>query len=187
MPSASPGHFWKTPFVFEFNGSLPAASNRLRYETLDEAWLRVALRETLARSLSESDQYLIRRVGLALVAEELLSAAQQHFVRPPSWWRMARDLDGNAVGFVLPVLFKEPEPDPHGLARPEGTIFHLGVLPKFRGHGFALDLIAEATRICSSAGCWRVFCDTSSNNSPMLDAFRQAGYSELMPWQRPLA
>jgi len=180
-------HFWKTPFVFEFDGPPPATSNRLQYEDADELWLRNALRETITSSLSESDRFLVERVGADQVAEELLSLSANHFIQPPHWWRMARDPEGHAVGFVLPVLFKEPEPDPQGGSRPEATIFHMGVLPPFRGHGYALDLIKEATRICWSAGCWRVFCDTASGNKPMRKAFRHAGYAELAPWQRPLS
>jgi ribosomal protein S18 acetylase RimI-like enzyme len=186
MPSAEAGRFWKTPFVCLSERWRMPAPQRLQFEDAEEAWLREALRRTIAASLSESDRCLVERVGPDRVADELLSLAASHFMRPAHWWRMARNDQGEAIGFVLPVLFKKPEPDPRGMHRPEGTIFHMGVLPGFRGQGYALDLIIEATRICIDAGCWRIFCDTASSNAPMLSAFRQAGYEELTPWQQPL-
>jgi ribosomal protein S18 acetylase RimI-like enzyme len=60
----------------------------------------------------------------------------------------------------------------------------MGVLPEFRGRGYAFELLAEATRIFDAAHCWRVFCDTATDNFPMVDAFRRAGYIEHAPWQR---
>jgi len=187
MPPAAPGHFWKTPFVCLAEHWHPPPSKRLRYQEPDDLWLRKALPQTLATSLSESDQHLVARLGPDLVADDLLARAAEHFIRPPHWWRVGLDAEGQAVGFVLPVLFKEPELDPQGQQRPEGTIFHMGVLPPYRGHGYALELINEATRLCMSVGCWRVFCDTASANAPMIKAFREAGYEELPPWQRPLS
>jgi len=62
----------------------------------------------------------------------------------------------------------------------------MGVLPASRGKGYAAELLAQATRLLIAADCWRIFCDTSSHNEPMLKAFRRAGYEERTPWQRPL-
>lgn len=35
-------------------------------------------------------------------------------------------------------------------------------------------------------GGWRIFCDTSARNAPMLAAFRHRGYQERAAWERPL-
>ena len=92
---------------------------------------------------------------------------------------------GDRVGFVLPVTFKDSAKSKDG--QPQGTIFYIGVLPSFRGQGYASNLVAEATQIFIEARCWRVFCDASSRNEPMLLAFRNAGYKEGESWQRPVA
>jgi GNAT superfamily N-acetyltransferase len=184
---ARPGHHWKTPFVWEAGCPEPAPSGRLRFRAVDESWLREALVAILSSSLSEADQHLVGTSGPEAAVGTLMSLAAEHFIRPPAGWREAWTLEGERIGFVLPVLFREPEADPQGRHRPEGTIFHMGVLPGHRGRGHALDLVHEATRVCREANCWRIFCDTSSRNAPMLQAFRQAGYRELEPWQRPIA
>jgi ribosomal protein S18 acetylase RimI-like enzyme len=139
----------------------------------------------MSSSLDESDRYAIAHAGPEGAVLELLQWLPEYFVRPPGWWLAGIDAQGRAVGFVLPVLFKA-ESDCKG-GRPQGTIFYMGVLPGFRGRGYARELLDQATRIFIQAACWRIFCDTSSANAPMLDAFRAAGYMERARWQRPLA
>ena len=56
-----------------------------------------------------------------------------------------------------------------------------------RTSGYAFELIAEATRLFIDAQCWRIFCDTGTDNHPMIKAFRKAGYKERTPWQRSVA
>jgi ribosomal protein S18 acetylase RimI-like enzyme len=85
---------------------------------------------------------------------------------------------------VLPVLFTEERFWKED--RAQGTILYMGVLPRFRGRRYALELVNEATRVFIEADCWRVFCDTGTENTPMVRTFRQAGYMEREPWQRPL-
>jgi ribosomal protein S18 acetylase RimI-like enzyme len=119
-----------------------------------------------------------------LAAAELLALAPEYFEMRPGWWRLARDTQGEPVAFVLPVLLRGERACKEG--KPQGTVFYMGVLPAFRGKGCARELLAEATRVFVEAGCWRIFCDTSSRNEPMLRTFRSAGYMERSPWQRPL-
>jgi hypothetical protein len=35
------------------------------------------------------------------------------------------------------------------------------------------------------ANCWRLLCDTGTDNLAMVNAFRLAGFKERVPWQRP--
>ena len=35
-------------------------------------------------------------------------------------------------------------------------------------------------------GGWRIFCDTSARNAPMLTAFRHRGYQQRAAWEWPL-
>ena len=104
---------------------------------------------------------------------------------PPGWWIVAKDAESNRVGFVLSVLFKGDETWKDG--RPEATIFYMGVLPAYRGRGYGQELLEEAVRTSQLANCWRLFCDTGTNNHPMVSAFRLAGFKERAPWQRPVA
>lgn len=155
------------------------------FEVAPDDWLRQAIGEAMSSSHDESDQYAVTNFGVAAAVQELFDLLPQRFDRPANWWRLARNQDGLPVGFVLPVLFKEQRfwKD----ERPQGTIFYIGVLPEFRGRGHGLELVREATRILLDANCWRIVCDTGTDNAPMINAFRRAGYIERAPWQRPLA
>ncbi len=132
-----------------------------------------------------SDQFTVSRIGVEAAVQEVYDLLPQYFERQPDWWRIGKDAQGQPVGFVLPVTFREERFWKDG--RPQGTIFYMGVLPAFRGLGYGLELVHEATRMFLEAGCWRIFCDTGTDNAPMIKAFRQAGYVERKQWQRPLA
>jgi ribosomal protein S18 acetylase RimI-like enzyme len=182
MEVLQPGHYWKTPFVWEPGCPQPHPEAALVFEPTPEHWLLDAVASVMADSLDESDRLAVGRLGPARAAVELLALASREFEAPHGWWRLARDDKGHAVGFVLPVLFADESTRRQG--HPEGTIFYMGVLPEFRGRGHCLELLAEATRVFIDARCWRIFCDTATTNHPMVNAFRRAGYSERAPWQR---
>lgn len=184
MDPPQPGHFWKTPFYWEPGCPQPPSDPALAFEPATAGWLHGAVAQVMASSIDESDQVAVRESGAQGAAAELLALAPQYFELRPNWWRLARDVQGNEVGFVLPVLLGGEKAWKHG--KPQGSIFYMGVLPRFRGKGHARELLAEATRVFIEAGCWRIFCDTSSLNHPMMNAFRAAGYMERSPWQRPL-
>ena len=185
MQAPQPGHYWKTPFYWESNCATPPGSGSLKFEAASDQWLRGAIADVMQSPTDDSDRYTVPRVGVAAAVQELFDLQSLYFERPPGWWRLAMDPTNRPVGFVLPVLFKEDRFWKEG--RPQGTIFYMGVLPEFRGLGYALALVHEATRVFIEAGCWRVFCDTGTDNLPMVKTFRQAGYMERTPWQRPLA
>ena len=184
MDTLQPGHYWKTPFYWEPGCPEPPAEPSLCFEAAPDEWLRTAIGRVIETGTDESDKYNVPRIGVAAAVQELYDLLPLYFDRPLNWWRLARSHVNEAVGFVLPVLFKEARFWKEG--KPQGTIFYMGVLPEFRGQGHALELVHEATRLFVAAGCWRIFCDTGTDNTPMVRAFRQAGYVERNPWQRPL-
>jgi len=184
VDAPQPGHFWKTPFIWEPGCRRPPELGSLAFEPIDRPWLERALAEVMAHSVDESDIHVVAKYGANRAALDLLAVCPQHFEQLAGWWQAAVDAAGDRVGFTLPVLFRHPAPGKD--ARPEGTIFYMGVLPQHRGQGFGYALLEQATRTCIAADCWRILCDTSSSNEPMMRAFRKAGYLEREPWQRPL-
>jgi ribosomal protein S18 acetylase RimI-like enzyme len=185
MDTPEPGHYWKTPFYWEPGCPLPPPERGLRFEPATDDALRPLIGAAMVSSMDESDRFNVPRIGTEAAVQELFDLLPQYFHREAGWWRVATQADGHPVGFVLPVTFKEERFWKAG--QPQGTIFYMGVLPGSRGQGFGLALVHEATRVFMAAGCWRVFCDTGSGNTPMVRAFRAAGYQERKPWQRPLA
>jgi GNAT superfamily N-acetyltransferase len=178
------GHYWKTPFYWEAGRPMPPAAGRLDFEPADEDWLRGAIGRVMQAGTDASDLHTVPRIGVAAAVQEVYELLPRYFDRPAGAWRLARNAAHEAVGFVLPVLFEEARFWKDG--RPQGTIFYMGVLPEHRGRGHAVEPVHEATRVCLAAGCWRMFCDTGSDNLAMVRAFRRAGHLERAAWQRPL-
>ena len=184
MESLKPGHYWKTPFIWEAGCPEPRPG-ALRFAEASPEWLATAIGRVMASSSDPSDRFAVDRHGAAGATDELLGLAPEYFTWLPAWWQVARTDEGAEVGFVLPVLFKDERRNRNG--QPQGTVFYMGVLPEHRGRGYGGELLAQATRIFIGARCWRIFCDTGTDNAPMVRAFRKAGYIERTPWQRPLA
>jgi len=184
MTAPDTGNYWKTPFIWEPGCPTPVTQEALRFEEPTDTWLFDAIAQVMSDSLDESDSFTVVRVGAAQAVAELMGMLPQYFERPAGWWRACIDAQDRKVGFVLPVLFKDPTRWKDG--KPQGTIFYMGVLPEFRGRGYSLALVNEATRLFNQASCWRIFCDTGTSNVPMVNAFRMAGYTERSPWQRPI-
>ncbi len=185
LDKLQPGHYWKTPFYWEPGCPQPPAERSLAFEPVTDQELRLLIGAVMATSMDESDRFNVSTVGLAAAVQEVFDLLPQYFERQPGWWRLGKDAEGQQVGFLLPVTFKEERCWKEG--KPQGTILYMGVLPAFRGRGYGLELVREATRVFSAAGCWRIFCDTGTDNAPMINAFRKAGYMECDPWERPLA
>ena len=184
MDVPQPGHFWKTPFIWEHGCTLPPATSGLRFSSPEPDWLARAMAGVMETSVDESDQAAVAELGSVGAAEELLGVDESYFQLVPGWWKAASDEKGDLVGFVLPVLLKQERAWREG--RPQGTIYYMGVLPEYRGRGYGMELLNEATRIFVARNCWRIFCDASATSEAMLAAFRTAGYSERSVWQRPL-
>lgn len=184
MEPAQPGHFWKIPFYWQPGCAVPPPEGRLEYKDVDRASLEALVGEIMSTGPDESDQAAVSALGARAAARELLDVDPEYFQTEPTWWRMASDADGKTVGIVLPVLLRQERHWRDG--KPQGTIYYMGVLPQHRGKGYGRELLDEATRLFLKRDCWRVFCDASATNEPMLRAFRSAGYTERSPWQRPL-
>lgn len=184
MDAPQPDHFWKIPFCWEHGCPLPGASSRLRFVEAESGSLEHVVANVMASSTDESDQAAVAELGALGAARELLDVDSGYFQLEPGWWRIAMDDSERAIGLVLPVLLKQDRHWKDG--RPLGTIYYMGVLRAYRGQGHGRELLDEALRLFVQRDCWRVICDASANNMPMLSAFRAAGFIERSPWQRPL-
>ena len=69
-----------------------------------------------------------------------------------------------------------PDVQPTSVNSNEGNIAYLGVVPEQRGHGYGLDLLAQATVILLKAGIDVVVARTNSHNLPMQRTFAKLGY-----------
>jgi ribosomal protein S18 acetylase RimI-like enzyme len=185
MEELKPGFYWKTPFLWDDECKVLQTTAPVVYEAAEPNWLSKAVAQTLSTSLDASDQYAVAQLGARKAAEEFLSMAPKHFDMQADWWRMAKDEEGNRVGYVLPVLYKGKKSKREG--RPESTIFYMGVLPEYRGKGYGKCLLEESIRVCKQANVWRLFCDTATDNQPMIKAFREVGFKEEKPWQQSIS
>lgn len=185
METLKADHYWKTPFYWEAGCPLPPSERRLSFVPASDEALRPVIGRVMASSMDGSDRFIVPRIGVEAAVQEVYDLLPRYFARQPGWWRIGSDAEGRPAGFVLPVTFAEERCWKDG--QPQGTIFYMGVLPESRGRGYGLELVHEATRILLAAGCWRIFCDTGTDNAPMVGAFRRAGYIERERWQRPLA
>jgi RimJ/RimL family protein N-acetyltransferase len=52
----------------------------------------------------------------------------------------------------------------------------VGVVPEQRGHGYAYDLLVEATHLLVEEGVDRIVAATDQTNHPMAAIFARAGY-----------
>jgi RimJ/RimL family protein N-acetyltransferase len=144
---------------------VPPASGRLLFsaETNDDVFVEL-FRRVAAGSLDYETQQQVAKLGDAASARATL-ARERRMRGDRSWWRIARTPAGDVVGFAIPSA-NEDFP----------VIGYLGVVPEMRGHGYAVDLLAEATHILAGNGAERIRSDTDMANVPMAKAFERAGY-----------
>jgi GNAT superfamily N-acetyltransferase len=144
---------------------LPERPERLRYraEPDDEAILAV-LRRVVHGTLDAHERDELARSGVEAAARDELS-----FLRwlpgPREWWRVAYTPSGEVVGVTVPS---------RNYAGP--VIGFVGVVPEHRGHGYAYDLLVEATHLLVEAGAEQIIAATDLTNTPMAATFRRAGY-----------
>jgi RimJ/RimL family protein N-acetyltransferase len=107
----------------------------------------------------------------AIAASGLDAAAREDldFLRwmpsPREWWRLACTPGGDLVGLTVP-----------GRNYSDPVIGYIAVVPEQRGHGYAYDLLAEATRLLAAEGADRIVASTDVANTPMAATFAKAGY-----------
>ena len=147
----------------------------------DSMFLDVVAR-SLAESVDSHDVARVRQFGAKEYAARLLTAVtERKLIHERDWWQILRFRD-EAAGFVLPVIYD-------GCAkggRDEGTIFHLGIVPTFRGTGLGRELLIQATRTLVEHGVWRIYCDTALTNEPMIHLFETEGWTRLPIHERPI-
>jgi ribosomal protein S18 acetylase RimI-like enzyme len=160
---------------------MPLSASPLHFRPTRNDWLARALAEVLTTSLDPADQLAVAENGARNAASILLGLSNKGFEQQPDWWQLAESQAGEPVGFVLCSILPRKDNRPV-----EGTIFYMGVLPVHRGNGYGRQLLDQATRTLARIGATRILCDTAACNAPMVAAFRNAGYIEREPWERPL-
>jgi RimJ/RimL family protein N-acetyltransferase len=154
-------------FRYEWTADMgvPARSTRLRFrpEPDDEAWVTM-FADVAAGSLDAATRAEVDRLGVRGYA----AADVELYKTMPgdrSWWKFAYDTSGDLVGFAMPS---------RNDAGP--VVGFLGVLPAYRGRGYADDLLAEITADLADLGAQRIVADTDATNTPMAASFDRAGY-----------
>jgi ribosomal protein S18 acetylase RimI-like enzyme len=178
--------YLKVPFVWEEPKPLIEVPRRLTFEpvnTMHENLLISVVGRVMASSMDASHQKQVLEHEPQEAAEKFLNSARDGFSYQDGWWQFGINENGEIIGFVLPVIFEECVKE--GLE--EGTIYDIGVLPEYRGLGFANDLLSQGTRTLQNVKIWRIFCDTAVSNVRMISAFKRVGYRQYgEPWERPI-
>ncbi|WP_043664261.1 GNAT family N-acetyltransferase [Streptomyces xylophagus] len=123
-----------------------------------------ALRRIHSVTLDAHARRAVRQGGVDQAAQE-----EVDFFRwcpsPREWWQVARTPEGDLVGIHIPA---------HNPSGP--CIGFIGVVPEQRGHGYALDLLAECTHYLAERGAEFIAAATDQGNFPMAAHFAKAGY-----------
>ncbi|MFE0627654.1 GNAT family N-acetyltransferase [Streptomyces sp. NPDC058864] len=160
-----------TPLVERFryrwtpDCGVPARPGRLEFrpEPDDGAFLDV-FRRIHRGSLDAHVRRTVAASGLEAAAREQLDYLRW-LPSPREWWRLAYDSAGDLVGLSVP-----------GRHYGDPLIGYIGVVPEHRGHGYAYDLLVEATHKLADEGVDRIVAGTDQANTPMAAHFARAGY-----------
>ncbi|GAB1509005.1 GNAT family N-acetyltransferase [Actinophytocola sp. KF-1] len=160
-----------TPFVERLRyrwtpaDGLPPRPGRLvfRAEPDDERILDV-LRQIVVGSLDAHERRTRDKDGVDAAARDEM-AFLQWMPSPREWWRLAYTPGGDLVGLSVPG---------RNYAGP--VIGIIGVVPEQRGHGYAYDLLVEATHLLVEEGVDAITAETDTTNTPMAANFAKAGY-----------
>jgi ribosomal protein S18 acetylase RimI-like enzyme len=96
--------------------------------------------------------------------QELVEMAGERF--DESEWYLPL-VDGEIVGVLLPQAFPDSEA--------AGTMFYVGVLPRFRGRGYGRALHATGLSMLAARGVTKYIGSTDTRNTPMLRIFEANG------------
>ncbi len=144
---------------------LPPRPGRLEFrpEPDDDVLLDV-FRRIHEGSLDAHVRRTVAESGLDAAAREDLDL-MLWMPAPREWWRLAYTPDGSLVGLTLP---SRNHSDP--------VIGYVAVVPEHRGHGYAYDLLVEATHDLVGYGADRIVAGTDVGNIGMAKAFAKVGY-----------
>lgn len=146
-------------------------------ESLNE--LLEVVSQTLESSRDTADAMAVAKFGSHRAAQQLLqSPGQWRCSYEDDWWKIL-SFHGEAAGFVLPVTYDEEDGS-------LGTIFHTGVIPKFRGLGLSRVLLRLTVTTLMAAGVEKISCDTDTSNEPMIRAFTSEGWTRLAIREVPI-
>jgi RimJ/RimL family protein N-acetyltransferase len=144
---------------------VPGRPGRLEFrpEPDDDVILDV-FRRVHQGSLDAHARRAVAASGLDAAAREDLDILRW-MPSPRDWWRLAYTAGGDLAGLTVPCRNHQ---DP--------VIGYVAVVPEHRGHGYAYDLLAEATHLLIAEGADRIVAATDVTNTPMAAAFAKAGY-----------
>ncbi|MET0496546.1 MAG: GNAT family N-acetyltransferase [Actinoplanes sp.] len=144
---------------------LPPRPGRLEFRPEpDDAAIVAVFRRIHEGSLDAHARRTIASSGLDAAAQETLDYLLWK-PSPRDWWRLAYTPAGQPAGLSVPSRnYGDP------------VIGYIGVLPEHRGHGYAYDLLVEATHTLADQGADRIVAGTDQTNIPMAAAFAKAGY-----------
>jgi RimJ/RimL family protein N-acetyltransferase len=130
----------------------------------DDAVILDVFRRIHEGSLDAHVRRTITTSGLEAAAQEDLDYLRW-MPSPRDWWRLAYTPDGELVGLSVPCRnYNDP------------IIGYVGVVPEHRGHGYAYDLLVEATHMLADEGVDRIVAGTDQTNYPMAATFARARY-----------
>lgn len=130
----------------------------------DDAAIFDVFRRIHQGSLDAHVRRTIAKSGLDAAAQEELDYLRWK-PSPRDWWRLAYTPAGELVGLSVPSRnYSGP------------VIGYIGVVPEHRGHGYAYDLLVEATHMLADEGADSIVAGTDQTNFPMAASFAKAGY-----------
>ncbi|MDG4793518.1 GNAT family N-acetyltransferase [Micromonospora sp. WMMD1082] len=147
------------------NCGVPQRPGRLEFRPEpDDAAIFDVFRRIHQGSLDAHARRTITSSGLDAAAQEALNYLRWK-PSPRDWWRLAYTPAGELVGLSVPSRnYGDP------------VIGYIAVVPEHRGHGYAYDLLVEATHMLANEGADRIVAATDQTNHPMAAAFAKAGY-----------
>ncbi|HEX4704253.1 MAG TPA: GNAT family N-acetyltransferase [Pseudonocardiaceae bacterium] len=150
------------------DNGLPDRPGRLEFrpEPADDVFLDV-FRRVHQGSLDAHGSRMAAEQGVDAAAKDDLDILKW-MPSPRDWWRLAYLPEGEGGELVGLTVASRNYNDP--------VIGYIGVVPEHRGHGYAYDLLVEATHILVENGADRIIAATDVPNKPMAAAFARAGY-----------
>ncbi len=144
---------------------LPAQPGRLEFRAEpDDDLILDVFRRVHRSTLDAHARLVIAASGLDAAAQKDLDLLRW-MPSPREWWRLAYTAGGDLVGLAVPCRnYSDP------------VIGYIAVVPEQRGHGYACDLLAEATHLLVASGADRIVASTDATNTPMAATFAKAGY-----------